>query len=80
MRLCKRSPKRTNSWTVNWTAPSGDAPVQFNVAANAPNDDDSPLGDYIYLKVVRSAPPKRASVAEASGTRNAKAAAKNTTP
>jgi Reeler domain-containing protein len=70
----------TNSWTVNWTAPSGDAPVQFNVAANASNDDDSPLGDYIYLKVVRSAPPKRASAAVASGTRNAKAAAKNTTP
>ena len=31
-------------------------PVQFNVAANASNNDDSPLGDYIYLKTVRSAP------------------------
>jgi hypothetical protein len=32
--------------------------VQFNVAANASNNDDSPLGDYIYVKAVRSAPTK----------------------
>ena len=35
------------------------APVQFNVAANASNNDDSPLGDFIYLKSVRVAPEKR---------------------
>ncbi len=36
-------------WTIAWTAPD-DAlgPVVFNVAANAANDDASPLGDYIY--------------------------------
>ena len=46
-----------NSWTIDWTAPpSPAAPVQFNVAANASNNDDSPLGDYIYLKMVRSSP------------------------
>jgi hypothetical protein len=46
-----------NSWTVEWTAPPTAAgPVQFNVAANASNNDDSPLGDYIYLKMMRSAP------------------------
>jgi hypothetical protein len=49
-----------NAWTIEWTAPSGAAaPVQFNVAANASNNDDSPLGDFIYLKSVRSAPEKR---------------------
>ena len=47
----------TNVWTIDWTAPPADAgPVQFNVAANASNNDDSPLGDYIYVKAVRSAP------------------------
>jgi len=46
-----------NRWTVEWTAPqSATAPVQFNVAANASNNDDSPLGDYIYLKSMRSKP------------------------
>jgi hypothetical protein len=49
----------TNAWTIDWTAPSeGSDPVQFNVAANASNNDDSPLGDYIYLKAVRSRPGK----------------------
>jgi hypothetical protein len=52
----------TNTWTVEWTAPpasaSGLGPVQFNVAANASNNDDSPLGDFIYLKAARSAPHK----------------------
>jgi hypothetical protein len=48
-----------NQWTIEWTAPSpASAPVQFNVAANASNNDDSPLGDYIYTKVVRSTPSK----------------------
>ena len=48
-----------NSWTIDWTAPpSPAAPVQFNVAANASNNDDSPLGDYIYVKMVRSTPAK----------------------
>jgi hypothetical protein len=48
-----------NTWTIDWTAPQAPAaPVQFNVAANASNNDDSPLGDYIYLKMVRSTPLK----------------------
>ena len=48
-----------NRWTMRWTAPSpASAPVQFNVAANASNNDDSPLGDYIYLKSARSAPER----------------------
>jgi hypothetical protein len=48
-----------NSWTMEWTAPGAPAGVvQFNAAANASNNDDSPLGDYIYVKAVRSAPAK----------------------
>ncbi len=48
-----------NTWTIEWTAPADAvAPVQFNVAANASNNDDSPLGDFIYLKSVRSVPAK----------------------
>jgi len=48
----------SNTWTIEWTAPSPTAgpasTVQFNVAANASNNDDSPLGDYIYLKAIRT--------------------------
>jgi hypothetical protein len=48
-----------NSWTIEWTAPTPAAgPVQFNVAGNATNDDASALGDYIYLKALRSSPQK----------------------
>jgi len=48
-----------NSWTIDWTAPpSAAVPVQFNVAANASNNDDSPLGDYIYVKTMKSVPAK----------------------
>ena len=44
------------SWTVRWIAPTTGGPVQFNAAGNASNDDDSPLGDYIYLKTSRTVP------------------------
>ena len=48
-----------NSWTIDWTAPQPSAaPVQFNVAANASNNDDSPLGDYIYVKTMKSVPAR----------------------
>ena len=40
-------------WTVSWAAPSaGSAPVIIHVAANAGNDNDSPLGDYIFARSV----------------------------
>ena len=59
-----------NRWTVEWIAPpEASAPVQFNVAANAANNDDSPLGDFIYVKAIRSAPARpqpRAPAAPAS--------------
>jgi hypothetical protein len=45
-----------NTWTIEWTAPSTPAnPMQVNVAANASNNDDSPIGDDLYLKMIRSA-------------------------
>lgn len=43
-----------NTWTIEWTAPSAGGPVQFNAAGNASNNDDSPLGDYIYLASART--------------------------
>ena len=41
--------KRT-SWRIEWTAPGDGGEVVFHVAANASNDDASPLGDFIYTK------------------------------
>ncbi|MGH7568436.1 MAG: choice-of-anchor V domain-containing protein [Gemmatimonadales bacterium] len=48
----------TARWTLEWTAPSGAAPVVFHVAANAADDDASPLGDYIYLGTFVTRPRK----------------------
>jgi hypothetical protein len=52
------STRGSNTWTIEWIAPAAVAPVQFNVAANASNNDDSPLGDYIYLRSARSMRPR----------------------
>ena len=44
-------------WLIRWTAPaSPGGVVTFNVAGNAANDDDSPLGDFIYTAVRQVAP------------------------
>lgn len=47
-------------WIVRWTAPAGPSrgAVAFNAAGNAANDDDSPLGDFIYTTALRVAPPR----------------------
>ena len=38
-------------WTIEWTAPTNpSAPVVFHAAANAGNDNNSPMGDYIYAR------------------------------
>jgi len=43
-------------WKVRWTAPTKTGGVViFNTAANAANDDDSPLGDFIYSNAFRVA-------------------------
>lgn len=47
----------TARWRVVWTAPAAGA-VVFHVAANAADDDESPLGDMIYATSVRSVPGK----------------------
>ena len=40
-------------WELMWRAPAEDVgPVVFHVAANAANDDDSPLGDQIFVEAV----------------------------
>ena len=40
-------------WTVEWTAPrAGSAPVAIHVAGNAADDNDSPLGDYIFARAI----------------------------
>jgi len=54
------TPLRSGSgrWTILWTAPAGGSgPVAFHLAANAANDNDSPMGDFIYAHgmVVRTA-------------------------
>ena len=46
------APGGTGRWTFRWTAPDAGA-VAFHVAANAANDDDSPLGDFIYTHMMR---------------------------
>ncbi len=38
----------TARWTFMWRAPEGLGPVVFHVAANAANEDNSELGDFIY--------------------------------
>ncbi len=43
------------SWRFHWTAPAVSGGVVLHVAANAANDDDSPLGDFIYATAVRVA-------------------------
>lgn len=58
----------STSWTMTWIAPAAaSGAVQFNVAANATNDDASPLGDYIYLIEKRANPEVRGEPASAHG-------------
>ena len=47
----------TITWQARWTAPEASTPIQFNVAANAANDDASPIGDYVYTR--QSLVPRR---------------------
>ena len=50
------SAAHTASWSLIWEAPPTSQPVAFHLAANAANDDDSPLGDSIYtVSIVKSA-------------------------
>jgi hypothetical protein len=41
------------AWSLRWQAPTdARGPITFNVAANAANFDDSPLGDFPYATAV----------------------------
>ncbi len=44
--------EREVSWNFTWQAPEHSAPVIFNIAANAGNDDDSSFGDWIYAEEI----------------------------
>jgi hypothetical protein len=44
----------TARWQMRWTAPETRVPVIFHAAANAANDDASPLGDFVYTTSVQS--------------------------
>ena len=44
-------PPGVGRWTIAWIAPSaGSGPVVIHVVGNAANDNDSPMGDYIYAR------------------------------
>lgn len=46
-------PLGVGRWTVEWVAPTaGSGLVVIHVAANAGNDNDSPMGDYIFARSV----------------------------
>ncbi|HSL20946.1 MAG TPA: choice-of-anchor V domain-containing protein [Vicinamibacterales bacterium] len=36
------------TWRFRWVAPKAAMPVRFDLAANASNDDESPIDDFIY--------------------------------
>jgi hypothetical protein len=38
----------TARWTIHWTAPDSGGTVVFHAIGNAGDDDDSPLGDFVY--------------------------------
>jgi hypothetical protein len=47
----------TTHWTVKWTAPAaGTGAVVFHLVGNAGNDDNSPMGDYIYSTSAKTLP------------------------
>jgi hypothetical protein len=47
-------------WTFRWTAPAAPGgAVVMHLTANAANDDDSPLGDFIYATAVSVAAGRR---------------------
>lgn len=43
------SDRHGSQWSVSWVAPEAGGSVSLNLAANSGNDDDSPLGDLVYV-------------------------------
>lgn len=54
----RRSAPDTIRWRIRWTAPAAAGSIVFHVAANAADDDASPLGDMIYATSLRTVPGK----------------------
>jgi hypothetical protein len=46
-------------WTLTWTAPAGSASVIFHAVANAGDNDESPLGDWVYATTCTCGPGTR---------------------
>jgi len=49
----------TSRWRLVWTAPATGAPVTFNVAAVAGDNDESQFGDHVYTAEVKVRPGGR---------------------
>ncbi len=45
-------------WTLVWTAPSQGGPVQFHVAANAADNDETASGDFVHTTTATSRPKR----------------------
>lgn len=54
----RRTAPDTARWQVLWTAPEASGGIVFHIAANAADDDGSPLGDMIYATSLRTVPGK----------------------
>ncbi len=47
------------TWRFRWIAPSAGVPVEFDLAANASNNDESPMEDNIYTTKATAKPAAR---------------------
>jgi hypothetical protein len=47
------------TWQFRWVAPKTAVPVRFDVAANASNNDESPMDDFIYTAGATAKPKIR---------------------
>lgn len=54
----RRTAPDTARWRIQWTAPEASGVIVFHIAANAADDDGSPLGDMIYATSLRTVPGK----------------------
>jgi hypothetical protein len=61
------APADSLRWRLTWRAPMGDVgAVVFHIAANAADDDDSPLGDAILTSTVVTQPKERARASQST--------------
>jgi hypothetical protein len=54
----RRTAPDTARWQIQWTAPEASGVIMFHIAANAADDDGSPLGDMIYTTSLSTVPGK----------------------